>query len=203
MIAANDLPDLVTNSRNNASFFALPLSGMLHPLLATFEQYEPEFRETISQAQIDFWGQDDGELYALMNFFWSDEDTNEENWLGTNAGFVGRGDIMEDLGITAEDFINPEDMYNALTKVKDAGLMTAGGPVIPFAFIWNMFPDGYSISIEGPDGNLRSTFDHPRTLEWLLFVNRLWRSDLIFLDQFTMNRDVMEELLNRVVCSVR
>ncbi|MCL2060477.1 MAG: hypothetical protein FWH01_15735 [Oscillospiraceae bacterium] len=204
MLAANDLPDLLLNERNHASFFSMPGTGRLIGLVGLLDEYYPEGRDLLPDSHYNFWKQDDGELYAWMNYFWADEQLDDDNYITSNAGFAGRGDLMEELGIVPEDFIKPDDFYNTLVKVKEANLQVEGGTVIPFAYTWNMFGDGYGVNIEGPDGNLRVTQKDPKTLEWLLFLNRLWNDGLMYPDQFTINEDVMRELLSqgRLFCAM-
>ena len=204
MLAANDLPDLLLNERNHASFFSMPLTGKLLGITALLDQYYPEGRELLPDSHFNFWKQDDGELYAWMNFFWAQEQLTKENYITSNAGFAARGDLMEELGVTKDDFIRPDDFYNTLLKVKEANLQVEGGTVIPFAYTWNMFSDGYGVNLEGPDGHLRVTQKDPKTLEWLLFLNMLWNEGLMYPDQFTINEDVMRELLTqgRLFCAM-
>lgn len=187
MLAADDLPDIVLLSRYSAIFEQAQATGRFHPILELADKYAPTFRANIPQSKIDWWTQDDGVLYALINYYWDLEEFGPGNYLTTNQGMMARKDIMDDLGIKPEDFMTQDGFFEALKKVKDSNYEFEGQRVIPFfpQFEIGHMTSWMSVPREDASGNYIDPVTHPKYLEGLQFLNRLYREGLISDDTFT------------------
>ncbi len=205
MIAAGDLPDIVTIGWYEEQFPLLQASGMLHPLEQLVDQYAPTFWNIIPETMRLWYTYDDGHWYGFPGFFWAPEHITEETFLETNQGMIARQDIMDDLGIVPEDFTTQDRMIEALRKVRDAQIEYNGQRVTPvnlgnLATSWHSvmtnFPDFFAVPREDSDGNLIDRRYHPKFLEAMQFINRMYREGFISRDNFTMQRTHVEEWIS-------
>lgn len=205
MIAGGDLPDIVTLGWYVEQFPLLQSSGMMHPLGGLIDQYAPTFHDIIPETMRLWYTYEDGNWYGFPSFFWAPEHITDENYLETNQGMIARQDIMEQLGIVPEDFTTQDRMVAALRKVRDANITYNGQRVTPvnlgnLATSWHgvtaNFPDFFAVPREDRNGRLIDRRYEPKFLEAMQFVNRLYREGLISRDNFTMQRNQVEERIS-------
>lgn len=193
MIASNDLPDILSMPWWLSQVHQLETAGKLRPLNELIANYAPTFQPP--QSMISWYTREDGNWYGFPNFFTAPERMTEKNWLESNTGMVARKDIMDQLGIKAEDFTSMESTIAALKKVRDAGVSYNGKKVIPIFLggnggLWDTFawelPEMLAIPMEDRDGNLLNIKRDPKFKEMYLFGNALFRENLASKDNFTM-----------------
>ncbi len=206
MIAAGDLPDVVTMGWWYSQFQDLQAAGMVHKLDEVIPEYAPGLWEQVPDFMLNWYTFTDGHWYGFPNMFWAEEQFNEKNYFTTNAGMVARQDIMDQLDITADDFKTQNGMLNALRKVRDANIEYDGLNVVPLYFTPNGgFPGTYvwagmfGIAREDSDGNWRGgefggvPLEDPKSLEQLVFANQLFREGLLSKENFTSDRTQISE----------
>ncbi|TVQ28746.1 MAG: extracellular solute-binding protein [Spirochaetaceae bacterium] len=205
MIAAGDLPDIVTIGWYEEQFPLLQSSGMVRPLTRLIDEYAPTFWDIIPESMKLWYTYEDGNWYGFPGFFWAPEHITEETFLETNQGMIARQDLMEQLGIVPEDFTTQDRMIEALRKVRDANITYNGRRVTPvnlgnLATSWHSvminFPDFFAIPREDRDGNLVDRRYHPKFLEAMQFINLMYREGFISRDNFTMQRAQVEEAIS-------
>lgn len=206
MIAADDLTDVLTMGWWTSQFQELQAAGMLHKLDEVIPEYTPDFWERIPESMVNWYTFADGHWYGYVNMWWNEEEANEKNYLESQAGMVARKDIMDQLGITPEDFETQEGMLEALIKVRDADIQYNGLDVVPLYFTPNGgFPGSYvwtgmfGIPREDENGNWRggefggAPLEDPKSLEQLIFANKLFQEGLISKENFTSDRTQISE----------
>ena len=200
MIAADDLSDVITVGWNEPQFQELQAAGMVHPLNEVIPEHSPTLWDETPDFMKTWYTYEDGNWYGFANFFWDPAEFTEDNYMESNNGMVARKDIMEQLDITAEDFTTQDRMVEALSKVRDADLQYNGLDVVPLYFTpgggdpggWGWL-DMFAVPREDRNGNLLNRWEQPEYLEHLLFFNRLYRENLITRENFTVDRNQINE----------
>jgi putative aldouronate transport system substrate-binding protein len=206
MIAADDLTDVVTMGWWYTQFQDLQAANMLQKLDEVIPKYTPGLWEAVPEFMVNWYTHTDGHWYGFANMFWAKEQFNEKNYLTTNAGMVARKDVMDQLGITADDFKTQDGMLNALRKVRDADIQYNGLDMVPLYFTPNGgFPGTYvwagmfGIDREDANGNWRGgefggvPLEDPKSLEQLLFANKLYQEGLLSRENWTSDRSQISE----------
>jgi putative aldouronate transport system substrate-binding protein len=202
MIAGRTLPDIVILGYWFGQVRQMQDGGLLYPLNELIDEYAPDFWEIIPQSMVDWYTAPDGNWYQFPNFFWAEEQLDRYADYGvyfeSNRGMYARKDIMDELGITPEDFQTQEGMIRALRKVQ--GYQYDGYPVTPVYFgpeVIDFFsvagPSFFAIPLEDSDGNLVDERTHPKYLELARFVNRLYREGLMSDENFVDMRQQIGE----------
>jgi putative aldouronate transport system substrate-binding protein len=200
MIAADDLTDVVTMGWWYSQFQELQAANMVHKLNEIIPEYSPELWANTPEFMRNWYTFEDGNWYGYANMFWAPEDFTDRNYMKSNVGMVARKDIMDELGITAEDFNTQDSMIEALKKVRDANIQYNGLDVVPLYFTPNGgFPGTYTwhsmfaVPREDADGDLIDQRLHPKFLEEMLFANRLFEEGLISKENWTADRNQIDE----------
>jgi putative aldouronate transport system substrate-binding protein len=202
MIAADDLNDIMTMGADTNALKTLIATKKIAPLLQTAEQYAPTFRDIIPQSLIDTYKKSDGELYQIPGGFLPAEyyeGTTPD--ISNNTFMVARKDIMDQLGIKAEDFNTQEGTIAALEKVQSSNVTYKGKKVYPLyvgadggindTFDW-MLPNMFGIPFETKDGKYQDRKLDPKFFETIQFGNRLVTKGLISKENFTEKRTQIE-----------
>jgi putative aldouronate transport system substrate-binding protein len=196
MIAANDLPDVITDDQTAQQLQLLITSDRAWALNELIDKYNPEFWNWVPESMISWFTHRDGNWYIFPNNYEAPE--HVEAYEGRihpkiNTGIWVRDDLMKQVGIERSDFRTQDGFVEALKKVKDAGLTYNGLEVIPciigedggrhtFDYV---LPDMFAIPREDEDGNYVDWRYHPKTLDMLQFVARLVREGLILPENLT------------------
>lgn len=196
MIAANDLPDIITDDQTAQQLQLLITSDRVWPLNELIDSYVPEFWNWIPESMISWFTHSDGNWYIFPNNYEAPE--HVEAYEGRihpkiNTGIWVRDDLMRQVGIERSDFRTQQGFIAALKKVKNAGLQYNGLDVIP-AIIGQdggrhtfdyVLPDMFAIPREDAEGNYLDWRYDPKALEMLQFVARLVREGLIIPENLT------------------
>lgn len=115
----------------NQSLSTEVANGTIIPLDDLYEPYKDTFSELFTDAQMQA-GHYDGKLYAIPT----------EKDLASAFGFVGRKDIMDEVGCSPADIKSLEDLEELLLKVKAAHpelypLVPHNGPNMGLAGTWD------------------------------------------------------------------
>lgn len=213
-MATGNLPDIITLDRWNSTSLIQTLmnSGMVAPMNELIEKYDPYFGTILPQTMIDWYTQEDGNFYAIPNYYVSPEileeypDVKQFYNERSNGQILVRQDIMEQLGITLEELQQEDTLIAALKKVKEANLKYNGMSVLPVYFddkdkyindSLGVLAGSFGAVSEAEDG---SYVDSRRTSEYkhvLAFMKRLNNEGLLALENFTSSRNQIEEKMTQ------
>lgn len=118
MAASGDLPDIITIDNWNDVREQMLKAGYFQPLNKLAERYDPELLKIIPESMKKWYTQEDGNWYGIANSFTAAEWISKNSKIDNANGIVARKDIMEKLGIKAEDFNTQEGTIKVLKKVK-------------------------------------------------------------------------------------
>lgn len=205
MVAADDLPDILSFGWWYSQASVLQENKKVYALDELVAQYAPDMEKDIPASMKNWWTFKDGHWYGYPGMFTAQEYKDPDRTLQTNCGMVARKDIMDQLGIKAEDFNTQDGMVEALKKVKSAGLKTNGLDVIPLlisedggfgqTFGWNG-SSMFAVPREDRNGNYLNPYKQPKWVELVKFGNRLFRDGYILFDNLTMDVNAVMEKIN-------
>ncbi|MFB9328012.1 hypothetical protein ACFFSY_18965 [Paenibacillus aurantiacus] len=195
MIAAGDIPDVVTMWNVIPQRTVLEKSGLVAPLDELIKKYAPDYQ--VPQSAQDWYRNEDGHFYGIPNFFYASEQMQEGvDTLATHVDMVARKDIMDQLGIKGEDFTTKQGTIDALKKVKDAGVEYNGFKMIPSYFDLYNLMEMFGASPEAKDGSWQDKMHTPEALEAIKFLNQLYTQGLLPEDSLTLTDDQKKEKVN-------
>lgn len=209
MLASDDLPDMMTISLGMPQIKQLEKNGKLYPLMELVDTHAPTFKQIIPDSMVKWFTAEDGNWYGFPNFFDAPEKIIGTATIAQNAGMIVRKDLMEQLGIKAEDLNTQEGILAALKKVKEAKLKYKDASVVPLLlpeagdirdgfFLYDVvFPGYFGIPYEDTEGNLVDIRKDPKYLEALKFINACYREGLISKDNFTIQSQQYDEKLTK------
>lgn len=197
LITTDSLPDVVTFDANTSQRTLLENSGKLLPLNKLVQDYAPDF--VVPKSMIDWYTAPDGNWYAYTNFYYGDDNVaaNKGFYETHNQNFA-RKDILDQIGMKADDMRTKEGFIKALRAVKEKGITYAGQKVIPYAALMNEKADEqmalqFGASMETKEGKYQSIYRTPEYLEALKFFNQLYNEGLLTDESFTMKKDQIEQ----------
>lgn len=214
MMATGNLPDIITLDRWNSTSLIQTLmsSGSVAPLNELMEQYDPYLSTILPESMVDWYKQEDGNIYAIPNYYVSTElleqypDVKPYYNDHSNGQMLVRKDIMDQLGITVEELQQEDSFIAALKKVKDANIQYNGLPVLPLYFddkdkyisdSLGVLAGSFGAVNEAEDGSyidVRRTSEYKHVLE---FGNKLFSEGLLSLENFTSARNQVEEKMTQ------
>lgn len=200
MIASGDLPDVMSMGWYYSQWQQLQDAEMLVALDEVVPESHPQLWAGFANSMIGWWTYGDGHLYGYPGHTIAEEEMTEDNYLPTNVNFIAREDILDELGLTAEDFQTKEGFIQSLKMVKESGHTYNGIEVDPFWFFTNGGEPGglvwystFAVTRENDAGQLVDMRLQPRYLEMMLFLNRLYREGLIQRENLTADRTQIAE----------
>lgn len=196
LISTDSLPDVVTFDANSSQRTLLENNGKLLPLNKLIQEYAPDFQ--VPQTMIDWYTAPDGNWYAFTNFYYGDDNVKENNgFYETHNQNFARKDILDQIGMKAEDMRTKEGFIKALRAVKDKGITYGGQKMIPYMVIMDgadqHMAEQFGASKETKEGNYQSIYRAPEYLESLKFFNQLYREGLMTDESFTVKKDQIEQ----------
>lgn len=200
MISGDKLPDLVTVGSTAEERWLLPMEGLIYPIDELAKRYAPTLMNRIDdEIEKQFQGHD-GHLYALPNHYYTDDDLNAfEEQEGTkilaNGAMVAREDWLNEYiaykksvdatwtdveATTPDGFIEmckwmktKKKIPNSQSTVLLSQFTASGSNAISWILQYFCTPR------EDAEGNLVNTYRQLQYEEALLFLNRLYRENLI------------------------
>ncbi|WP_138751383.1 hypothetical protein [Paenibacillus sinopodophylli] len=191
IIASGDIPDVITLDKGSPQRGVLEKSGLVSPLDELIKQHDPDFQ--VPKSMQDWFRNPDGHFYGFASFFWAKESFQPGDRIRSNQGLYARQDIMDQLGIKAEDFNTKEGLVSALRKVKDSGTKYNGFTVTPAYFESWIIGNFFGAPREDSQGNLIDRERTPEMLEAYKFLNRLYREGLMPEDSQTLDKNQIQE----------
>lgn len=209
MIATDDIPDLISITDGD-TINQLIDSGKVWSVEEFFETYDPDssylrnFPEDIKNALINKYGG----WYSLPSHIESADhrvtypmscDIFEDNVTkGQNTSIMFNENIMEELGITAEDVQTESGFYAACEKVKTSGYTVDGQSVIPVVLhgdLWinssldGIIKDTFGVVPVDANGNYNRIETNPGYKYALKFVNNLIRNGYLDVNTLTLDEN--------------
>jgi len=188
MAVSDELPDIVTINNWDGIRNQMIKGGYFLSLEDLSKKYAPDLLNIIPQSMIKWLVQQDGEWYAIVNDFIAPERMPKGYKIDNANGIIARKDIMTDLGIKPSDFYTQEGTIAALTKVKNAKIQNGDSQIIPLCIQWNdwVLARMWGIPWEKADGSWQDFIMSDKYVEIYKFLNKLWRTNLIDKDTFTV-----------------
>ncbi|MCA1029516.1 extracellular solute-binding protein [Bacillus timonensis] len=205
MIASGSLPDFITIGWWEDAVKKMIEGELVLPLNELAENYDPYFFKVADGAKLEWYKQEDGNVYGYPNASSSPKDFDKYKELKpSNQTFLVRKDMYEAIG--SPDMRTPEGFLNALKAAKEKFPEVHGAPLIPLGL--NEFTDVGNASLEGylqnflaipmeKDGNLYDRSTDEEYLKWLKTLREANDMGLLAKDIFIDKRPQMEEKISQ------
>jgi len=129
LIASDTLPDIITIGWWEPQVNEVVTNDMVYPLNELADAYDPYFWEVSDPAAVNWYTQEDGNIYAYPNSSVTPQDVEENEMLSSNETFLVRGDIYEAIG--SPDMTTPEGFAAAVKMAAEQFPEVEGGALIP------------------------------------------------------------------------
>lgn len=201
LIAADALPDIITIGWWEPQVNRMITGGMVYALNELAEEYDPYFWEVSNPVAVNWYTQEDGNIYAYPNSSVTPQDL-ENGYVSSNETFLVRKDIYEALG--SPDMTTPEGFVDAVRRAAELFPEVGGEPLIPvgahvFDNEGNVSFDKYLMnSLAVPwekDGLVYDRHTDPEYIRWLKLFRELGQEGYLANDIFVDTRTQMEEKL--------
>lgn len=201
MIASGKLPDFITIGWWEDAVKKMIEGELVLPLNELAENYDPYFFKVADGAKLEWYKQEDGNVYGYPNASSSPKDFDKYKDLKpSNQTFLVRKDMYEAIG--SPDMSTPEGFLAALEAAKEKFPEVNGAPLIPFGL--NEFSDVGNTSLEAylqnflaipmeKDGKVYDRSQDPEFLKWLKTFRLANEKGLLAKDIFIDKRPQMEE----------
>jgi len=198
MIASGELPDMIWSDPGDI-VEKLVSSNSVIALDEMIANKAPDILKNVPGDIINgLRSLNDNKLYLLPNSF--------REVVANGASVQIRKDIFEALG--CPDIKTPEDYYQLIKSVRDLNFKSLDEKdVIPYgmwsealnigtvAGFWGM-KSYYEFAVSEDEKSIVSLYKHPKMIEALKFVNRLYREGLMDTELFTQQQFQVDEKLN-------
>ncbi len=200
LVASNSLPDLVTLGWWETQLKTMIDEDMVYSLNELADTYCPELWDNMDQTIVDWYTQEDGNLYWYPNSSITPQDLEENDNISSNQVFLVRSDIYKAIG--SPDMTTREGFADAVRKAAEMFPEVDGEPLIPIgAHVFT--PEGctsfdqylqnfLAIPYE-KDGALYDRFTDPEYISWLKMFRQLGEEGYLSNDIFIDQRTQMEE----------
>lgn len=205
MIAGDALPDIITLGWYEGQVPMMIDSGLVEPLDALANDYDPYFFKVVDNDKMGWYRQDDGHVYGYPNASFTPQAYKDyAGKLTSNETFLVRKDLYEAIG--SPDMTTPEGFVAALEKAKKMFPTVDGQPLIPFGT--NEFSEVGCSQLQGYlahflalpaeiDGKFQNAdlglTENPEYLRWLKAFRKAHEKGLISTDMFVDKRSQIEE----------
>lgn len=212
LIASDSLPDIITLGYWEPQVSELISGDMVYALNELAEEYDTDFFEVCDEDAVNWYTQEDGNLYCYPNSSVTPSDLKEkENEIGSNETFLVRKDIYEAIG--SPDMTTMEGFEAAVKKAVELYPEVDGEPLIPIGA--QVFDNEGCVSFDKylmnflavpweKDGQFYDRYTDPEYIEWLKFFRHLGEEGYLSNDIFVDTRTQMEEKLasGRYFCMI-
>lgn len=200
LIAADNLPDLVTLGWWLPQLQQMQDSGMAYALNELADEYDAYFWQVADPDRLRWYTASDGNCYCYPNSSYTPQDYESGIRVASNETFLVRKDIYEAIG--SPDMTTPEGFAQA---VRDAAALyptVDGQPLIPIGaheftdrgcdsfdlFLLNFLAVPYE-----KDGQAYDRYTDPEYQRWLKMFRQLGEEGYLVNDIFIDKRAQMEE----------
>lgn len=212
LIASDSLPDIITLGYWEPQVSELISGDMVYALNELAEEYDTDFFEVCDEDAVNWYTQEDGNLYCYPNSSVTPSDLKEkENEISSNETFLVRKDIYEAIG--SPDMTTMEGFESAVKKAVELYPEVDGEPLIPIGA--QVFDNEGCVSFDKylmnflavpweKDGQFYDRYTDSEYIEWLKFFRHLGEEGYLSNDIFVDTRTQMEEKLasGRYFCMI-
>ena len=211
LIASNKLPDIITLGYWETQIDEIIEKDMVYALNELADEYDPYFYTVTDEAVVNWYTEEDGNIYAYPNSSISPQDLEENDNIGSNQTFLVRKDIYEALG--RPDMSTPEGFARAVRKAAALYSDVNGKELIPIGA--HVFDETGSVSFDKylmnflaipweKDGKLYDRYTDAEYITWLKLFRQLGEEGYLANDIFVDTRTQMEEKLaeGRYFCMI-
>lgn len=204
LIAADSLPDIITIGWWEPQVAEVIGKDMVYPLNELADEYDPYFWEVTNPVAVNWYTQEDGNIYAYPNSSVTPQDVEENELLTSNETFLVRKDIYETIG--SPDMTTPEGFAAAVKAAAEMFPEVEGGALIPvgahvFDNEGNVSFDKYLMNFLAvpweKDGELYDRYTDSEYIRWLKMFRELGEEGYLANDIFVDTRTQMEEKLTQ------
>jgi len=201
LIASDSLPDFITLGTGEPSIKTMSEGGQISALNELADKYDPYFNNVADKEKLDWYTQEDGNVYGFPNTSSSSKDLIKyKDNMTSNETFLVRKDMYEAIG--SPDMTTTDGFLAALKKAKEMFPMVNGEALIPFgaheftstgnSSFDTMLPDFLATPREKED-KLFDKLDDPNYITWLKTIRKANEGGLLAQDIFIDKRTQMEE----------
>jgi len=202
LIASDKLPDIITLGYWETQVDEMIEKGMVYALNELADEYDSYFYTVTDETVVNWYTEEDGNIYAYPNSSISPQDLKENNRIGSNQTFLVRKDIYEALG--NPDMSTPEGFAAAVRKAAKLYSDVDGKDLIPIGS--HVFDETGSVSFDKylmnflavpweKDGKLYDRYTDSEYIAWLKMFRQLGAEGYLANDIFVDTRTQMEEKL--------
>lgn len=204
LIAADSLPDIITIGWWEPQVAEVIGKDMVYPLNELADEYDPYFWEVTNPVAVNWYTQEDGNIYAYPNSSVTPQDVEENELLTSNETFLVRKDIYEAIG--SPDMTTPEGFAAAVKAAAEMFPEVESGALIPvgahvFDNEGNVSFDKYLMNFLAipweKDGEFYDRYTDPEYIRWLKVFRELGEEGYLANDIFVDTRTQMEEKLTQ------
>lgn len=204
LIASDSLPDLITLGWWDPQLQVMIDNGMVYALNELADQYDPDLYQVTDPAVMNWYTQEDGNIYGYPNSAYTPEDVEKHDNIAANLTFLVRKDMYEAIG--SPDMTTKEGFYHAICEAAKQFPEVNGEPLIPLGgdgfdetgcrafdqYLQNFLAIPYE-----KDGKYYDRNTDPEYLSWLKLLRKLneegYLQPDIFVDQRTQISEKIAE----------
>lgn len=211
LIASDKLPDIITLGYWENQIDEIIEKDMVYALNELADAYDPYFYTVTDEAVVNWYAEEDGNIYAYPNSSISPQDLEENDNIGSNQTFLVRKDIYEALG--CPDMTTPEGFARAVREAAVLYSDVNGKELIPIGA--HVFDETGSVSFDKylmnflavpweKDGKMYDRYTDDEYITWLKMFRQLGEGGYLANDIFVDTRTQMEEKLaeGRYFCMI-
>ena len=211
LIASDKLPDIITLGYWETQVDEMIEKGMVYALNELADEYDPYFYTVTDETVVNWYTEEDGNIYAYPNSSISPKDLEENDNIGSNQTFLVRKDIYEALG--NPDMSTPEGFMKAVRSAAKLYPDVNGKELIPIGA--HVFDETGSVSFDKylmnflavpweKEGKLYDRYTDSEYITWLKMFRQLGEEGYLANDIFVDTRTQMEEKLaeGRYFCMI-
>jgi len=211
LIASGDLPETMAFENYYSPYIQQMIdAGMVLPISDLIDQYAPKMWNLIPKETVNYHKSKDGKLYKSVAFVGDNESVeayksvNYPPTPGDRVMFI-RSDILTAMG--KEDIKTTDELYEALKFIKQKY-----PDVEPFGFSGDIGADGLGVLLSGSvsnympqvfgmhvsklysdNGNIKLPNKDPKYLDYMKFMNKLFKEGLITANGLTEKAQQSDE----------
>lgn len=200
MIAANNLPDIITLDAASTLKDQIARGGYVYSINDLINQYDRTFWNIMHNDVFNWFEEDDGKTYGLPNYAYSKDDVSSTEKLEPNGCILVRQDMYDAIG--RPNMTTPQGFLDACQKVKNTVGTYNGKSIIPIqlyefsstgnnSLLW--LSQYFATPYEDKNGKYLYNVLQPQYKEATSFLNKAYRRGLINDANFSDTRDMINE----------
>ena len=200
LMKSGSLPDLITLGWWEPQVNEMIQKDMVYAINELADEYDPYFYQVCDKEAVNFYTQNDGNIYGYPCSSVTPKDVEEHDNIGSNQTFLVRKDIYEAIG--SPDMTTISGFEAAVKKAAKMFPEVDGKPLIPVGA--HSFDDSGNVSFDKyiqnflavpyeKDGKLYDRNTDPEFIKWLKMFRSLNEQGYMATDIFIDQRIQMEE----------